>query len=158
MSHTHVLADGSGKVLAKWARLALIADELEAPNVRDDLVQRIIVNLNKWFDGQNGNELVYDTIWGGMVPMRGLLDPGADFGAGRYNDHHFHYGYMIYGAAVAAKFDRQWGVDRRQKLLALARDIANPSTGDGFFAQLRHFDMFDGHSWASGLFSFGDGG
>ena len=30
-------------------------------------------------------------------------------GAGMYNDHHFHYGYHIYTAAVLARADPAWG-------------------------------------------------
>ena len=29
--------------------------------------------------------------------------------AGMYNDHHFHYGYHIYTAAVLARADPAWG-------------------------------------------------
>ena len=35
------------------------------------------------------------------------------------------------------------------------RDYASPA-GDPFFVETRHKDWFNGHSWASGLFDFGD--
>jgi hypothetical protein len=38
-----------------------------------------------------------------------LTNVNVDFGNGYYNDHHFHYGYHIYAAGVAAKYDHDWG-------------------------------------------------
>lgn len=39
--------------------------------------------------------LVFDEDLGGIVSVDGLWDSQADFGNGRYNDHHFHYGYLV---------------------------------------------------------------
>lgn len=72
-------------------------------------------------------------------------------------DHHFHYGYILYGCAIVAKFDAAWAATFRDPILALVRDYANPSTDDPYFTQLRQFDIFDSHSWAAGLFVFADG-
>jgi hypothetical protein len=48
---------------------------------------------------------------------------GSNFGAGFYNDHHFHFGYHIYAAAVAAKYDNIWGRKFHERILLLVRDI-----------------------------------
>lgn len=76
---------------------------------------------------------------------------GYNFGNGFYNDHHFHYGYFIYSAAVLAKYRPSWEKQWRPQLLALIRDYANPSTADGFFPLTRHKDWFMGFSWAGGI-------
>lgn len=68
-----------------------------------------------------------------------------------YNDHHFHYGYHIYGAAVVAHFDPKWGRDHFDQVLLLVRDIANPSIQDTSFPLFRNKDWFQGSSWASGI-------
>ena len=47
--------------------------------------------------------------WGGVCSTCGLHDEQCDFGNGMYNDHHFHYGYHIYTAAVLARADPAWG-------------------------------------------------
>ena len=80
------------------------------------------------------------------------------------NDHHFHYGYFVYGAAEVARNDAEWAsedawggiVDR------LVRDYANwerpdhdvelDPAGDpaNAFPFLRNFDVYSGHSWAGG--------
>lgn len=84
-------------------------------------------------------------------------DAGADFGNSFCNDHHFHYGYFLYTAAVIGYLDPSWlqGADKAFVDM-LARDFASP-TNDQFFPFSRSFDMYHGHSWAKGLFESGDG-
>jgi endo-1,3(4)-beta-glucanase len=146
-----------GKQLAKLARLALIADELGETATAATLRARLAPLVAAWLDGTNGNPLVYDTTWGGVVTTRALADPGADFGQGHYNDHHFHYGYHLYAAAALARADPAFATTHRAGLLALVRDIANPSAADPKFPRFRHLDLFRGHSWAAGLTEFADG-
>jgi len=82
-----------------------------------------------------------------------MNDPGQNFGNGFYNDHHFHYGYFVYSAAVAAKYDPSWEQKWREPLLALIRDYGNPSPDDPHFPVARHKDWFLGSSWAGGIAS-----
>ncbi|KAI8873074.1 glycoside hydrolase [Ramicandelaber brevisporus] len=146
-----------GKAIARAARFALMSEEVG----RQDLVQRAIAVTKKqiepWLRGSNPNALVYDQSWGGIVSTNGARDQGADFGNGIYNDHHFHYGYFVYAAAVIGKYDQSWLKSNREPVLALLRDYANPSRNDPHFTVARHKDLFDYHSWASGLVPFGDG-
>merc|ERR1719495_1793156 len=83
--------------------------------------------LQGWLGGTNGNTLLYDQTWGGVVSQCGLYDQGCDFGNGMYNDHHFHYGYHIYTAAVIAKKDAAWGNEWNDKVLHMISDVAEPS-------------------------------
>ena len=68
-----------------------------------------------------------------------------------YNDLHFHYGYHIYAAAVVSKFDPDWGKEYFERVLLLVRNIANPSYDGDYFPGFRHKDVYQGHSWASGV-------
>jgi endo-1,3(4)-beta-glucanase len=145
-----------GKYMAKLARLALIADELEETATAATLRARLRPIVAAWLEGTNSNPLVYDTTWGGVVTAGSLGSPGAYFGSGHYNDHHFHYGYHLYAAAVLAKVDPAFYTGHQAALLALVRDIANPSAADPGFPPFRHMDFFRGHSWASGLAEFPD--
>ncbi|KAJ2079692.1 hypothetical protein H4R24_003610 [Coemansia sp. RSA 988] len=145
-----------GKALARAARLALIADEIGDIDSRDLALQRVIAWLEPWLAGTNSNRLVYDTEWKGYCTQAGLSDPGADFGQGRYNDHHFHYGYFVYAAAVLSKLSPNWTKSRLDVLDIFVRDYCNPSDSDPAFPFMRHFDFFEGHSWAAGLFAFAD--
>src|SRR5262249_3137334 len=119
-----------GKQLAKLARLAQIADALGKADVATELRARRGPLLNGWLDGMNSNALVYDQTWGGIVTTNGIADPSVDSGQGYYNDHHLHYGYFLYASAVLAKGDPSWLADHAEKVLLLARDIANPSSRD----------------------------
>merc|ERR550519_567174 len=94
--------------MAVFARLALIAEELGEEELAMEARDRVRPWIEGWLGGSNGDRLVYDRTWGGLVSLNGLNDQNADFGKGMYNDHHFHYGYHIYTAAVLAKADPAW--------------------------------------------------
>jgi len=145
-----------GKGLSGLGRVALIADEVGEEVIANTVRMKMKRGLNIWFKELNENPLLYDQDWGGIVPTKGLGNKYRDYGAGYYNDHHFHYGYFLYGAAALAKEDPSWAMENEEYILALARDIANPSLKDTYFPRFRHFDWYAGHSWASGLFEFGD--
>jgi endo-1,3(4)-beta-glucanase len=84
--------------------------------------------------------------------MRHVLTERMCFSVGFYNDHHFHYGYHIYAAAVVAHFDERWGQENYERVLLLIRDFANPSsTLDRAFPVFRNKDWYFGSSWASGI-------
>eukprot|EP00906_Rhabdomonas_costata_P016143 RCo023166 len=170
----------AGKLLSKMARIVLIADKLGEPEIADNMLDRLRRYLSTWLDHKTKNLLVYDQSWGGLIscgcqyiwieqkwtPTGGypicannesrlecptLKDPNFDFGNAYYNDHHFHYGYFIYSAAVVAKFDPDWAKRYHEKVLVLVRDIANPGPSDPYFTRFRYFDWYVGHSWALGI-------
>lgn len=150
----------------------------------EDLIQQAISRLREgveaWINGKGEAPYVYDSTWGGLVNCGcnytlpegsfgdqgycfnkypncpALTDVNVDFGNGYYNDHHYHYGYHIYAAAVVAKLDPAWGVKWFDQLMLYVRDIGNDSKDDPFFPQFRHKDWYLGSSWASGLASFNE--
>lgn len=146
-----------GKALARLARFALIADELNDATTATKVRARLGPLVAGWLDGTNGDPLVFDTTWGGIVTTGSLASPGAAFGAGHYNDHHFHWGYHLYAAAVMARNDPAFVTAHRAGLISMVRDIANPSAVDPHFPRFRAMDFFRGHSWAAGLSEFADG-
>lgn len=141
-----------GKQLAKIARLILIAQELQEAGAEATLRATLEGAMNAWLDGTNGDPLRYDNQWGGLVTAS-----GGSFDMGRYNDHHFHFGYFLYAAAVLAKDHPAWWAAWGDRVMHIVRDIANPAPSDPHYAVTRCKDWFVGHSWASGLFEFGDG-
>merc|ERR1719223_2619118 len=68
-----------------------------------------------------------------------------------YNNHHVQYGYLLYAAAVVAKFNPSWERHWRWRILPLARDYGNPSQLDPSFPPARHKDWFLGLSWDGGI-------
>eukprot|EP00993_Chasmostoma_nieuportense_P005371 NODE_599_length_2037_cov_21.849738_g557_i0.p1 GENE.NODE_599_length_2037_cov_21.849738_g557_i0~~NODE_599_length_2037_cov_21.849738_g557_i0.p1 ORF type:complete len:432 (-),score=132.99 NODE_599_length_2037_cov_21.849738_g557_i0:117-1412(-) len=161
------------------ARLVLISHQLGQQTASQTMLAKLRTYVSVWLDQKSKNVLVYDASWGGIVSCGcmyrwvdkkpkcvnvndddpsvldcpTLSDPGMDFGNAFYNDHHFHYGYHIYAAAVVAKFDKDWAVKYNEKVLTLIRDIANPSPEDPYFSPFRYFDWYEGHSWALGIVS-----
>ncbi|CBN76107.1 Endo-1,3-beta-glucanase, family GH81 [Ectocarpus siliculosus] len=149
-----------GKNLMAYAQLCLVADEIG----RDDLVGPCVDQVEAGFDmylmHSNGNPLVYDKIWGGVIGGLGLEEDSraADFYASYYNDHHFHYSYVINAAAVLAHLRPSWATsDNVAWVNTLIRDVNDPNKYDAFFPQFRSFDWFSGHSWARGLLFAFDG-
>jgi len=147
---------GFGKSIARLGRLALIADEVGNTELAGRIRGKMRSRLNPWMWGNNTNSLRYDRTWKGLCSKQGLANEAADYGNGWYNDHHFHYGYIIYAAAVVGKKNPEWLQANRESIMAMVRDIANPNTADTHFPVARLKDFYWGHSWASGLYSFGD--
>ncbi|RMX97480.1 hypothetical protein D0868_10625 [Hortaea werneckii] len=151
-----------GKALAKFATICYAANDLA-----DDMAlsQSGLVKLKEFFalhvDNQMEWPLVYDEVWGGVVSSQAYStgDANADFGNAIYNDHHFHFGYFVYTAAVIAYLDPEWKNDQQNVdwVNMLVRDYANSIPDDPYFPMQRNFDWYHGHSWAHGLTQVDDG-
>ncbi|KDO20314.1 hypothetical protein SPRG_14449 [Saprolegnia parasitica CBS 223.65] len=148
-----------GKELARQARLVLIADQVHNWAVRDSLLAKIEGWLTRWLTLQNHDFFVYDTVWGGVCSSVGIqgMFYMTDFGNGWYNDHHFHYGYLLYSAAVLGRYKPAFVQAHKAALHTIVRDIANFNIKDPYFPLARHVSWFDGHSFASGVYVL-DGG
>ncbi|KAF2640193.1 hypothetical protein P280DRAFT_401658 [Massarina eburnea CBS 473.64] len=152
----------SGKGLAKFAGVIYTTQTIAKDTT---LAAAGLVKLKDAFNVFVNNTqplpLVYDSVWKGVVSSGTYQsgDTGLDFGNTLYNDHHFHYGYFVYTAAVIGHLDPTWLNQGTNKAWVnmLVRDFANPSTTDPYFPFQRSFDWFMGHSWAKGLFDSGDG-
>uniref|UniRef100_A0A7N0UGG5 glucan endo-1,3-beta-D-glucosidase n=1 Tax=Kalanchoe fedtschenkoi TaxID=63787 RepID=A0A7N0UGG5_KALFE len=148
-----------GKLIARAARLALIAEEVCHLEVIPVIRKYLKETIEPWLNGDfQGNGFLYESKWGGIVTKQGLSDYGADFGFGVYNDHHYHLGYFLYGIAVLAKIDPAWGRKHKPQAYSLMADFMTvgkkPSSN---YPRLRNFDLWKLHSWAGGLTEFADG-
>jgi endo-1,3(4)-beta-glucanase len=113
---------------------------------------------------ERNDRLLYDTDFGGVVSAACFQDPKADFGNGRYNDHHFHYSYIIYASAILGRFNSTFLHRYGKYIDALVFDVASSidhvSSSPNIVAAYplaRHKSFYDGHSWASGLFPQANG-
>ena len=156
----------AGKWMAKYAEICLVAnDVLQNPTLTATGVANLQAAFATFANNQQTPPLCYDTTWKGLISTAGLPTPtsptgnsGVDFGNTWYNDHHFHYGYMVYAAALLGHIDPTWLTPSNVDYVnSLVRDVANPSAQDPYFPVFRMFDWFVGHSWAEGLFFSGDG-
>jgi endo-1,3(4)-beta-glucanase len=152
----------SGKGLAKFgAILYTMSDIVGNRNLAASGLIKLKDAFNVFVNNTQPEPLVYDTVWKGVVSSatyKPPYDPGLDFGNTLYNDHHFHYGYFLYTAAVIGYLDPDWLNQGSNKawVNTLARDFASPVL-DAYFPFQRSFDWYNGHSWAKGLFESGDG-
>ncbi|KZP11846.1 glycoside hydrolase family 81 protein [Athelia psychrophila] len=140
-----------GGSIAAQGRLALIADHLGQTSLISNVVDYLEASYAYWFESSSSTLPAYETAWGGIINAGGADDVNVDFGNGFYNDHHFHYGYFLTGAAIIAKYDSSWMAAHLDYINYFLRDIVNPSRDDPYFPVTRHRDWFAGHSWASGV-------
>ncbi|KAK4367667.1 hypothetical protein RND71_011459 [Anisodus tanguticus] len=119
-----------GKLIARAARLALIAEEVCYLDVIPTIRKFLKDTVEPWLEGTfEANGFLYESKWGGIVTKQSAFDTGADFGFGSI---------MITIFILAISF------------MQLQRANSN-------YARLRCFDLWKLHSWAGGLTEFGDG-
>ncbi|GAP87116.1 putative glycoside hydrolase family 81 protein [Rosellinia necatrix] len=151
----------SGKALAKFATICFTANNLlRNPKLAQSGLSDLKAAFARFTTNKQQFPLKYDSAWGGLVSSASYKpgNSGADFGNTFYNDHHFHYGYFIYTAAVIGYLDPSWLTrENIDYINTMVRDISNPSTHDRFFPVSRNFDWYHGHSWAHGLYDTLDG-
>jgi len=146
----------AGKVIAKLANMLPVADNLNDSLVKEGLLIKLKALLSDWFTYSNSEEgkyFAYDQTWCGLEGMK-----DDEFYSYNYNDHHFHFGYFIYSAAILAMYDDDFVKDYGQMVNLLIKDIANTDRTDKDFSYMRHFDFYESHSWANGMGGQDNGG
>lgn len=147
-----------GKDLARIAHLLPIAKVAGDTTALNSMQTSLQNELQNWFNGaannQSTNVFYYNSNWGTLIGYPAAF--GSDVAL---NDHHFHYGYWIHSSAILGLFNPTWIQSNNWGGMVnlLGRDIAAPVRNDGLFPFLRYFDVYAGHSWASGQSPFGDG-
>lgn len=124
---------------------------------KDDLYQTSRRKLRETFEnwltyspGENTFFFSYYPRWGGMLGFDVSYDSDA------FNDHHFHYGYFTYAAALLCLEDRDFADKYGEILTMIAKDYANWDRNDNRFPFMRTLDLWNGHSWAGGLGDHGN--
>ncbi|ETW09748.1 hypothetical protein H310_00233 [Aphanomyces invadans] len=155
-----------GKQFGREARLVLTAHRFNKATVFEKGLAKLQNQIRAWLQGTNIDHFVYDTTYGGLITNDGYQSNAKDFGNGNYNDHHFHYGYFLYGLAVLRRFNASFVDEHRDAIVYILSDIGAPLGKTSFVANFpqrdlfptaRHKDWFVGHSYASGLFPQANG-
>jgi endoglucanase Acf2 len=147
-----------GKFLGKLTTLIPLAEQAGNVRAADALRSLLRRRLERWLSapgaGRSRGLFAYDKNWGTLIGYPASYGSDTEL-----NDHHFHYGYFLKAAAEVARHDRAWAADDRWggMVKLVARDIASPNRADALFPFLRNFDVYAGHSWASGHARFADG-
>jgi endoglucanase Acf2 len=144
----------AGKSLGRAATMAWIARQLGERDVEQHVREAMTKELADWFDGRPPKRFVYDSTWRTLIGYPSGYQSGTEL-----NDHHFHYGYFLWAAATLAALDPEGGVAAKWGpfVRMLADDVADANANDPRFPRLRQFDVYAGHSWASGPAMFDDG-
>jgi endoglucanase Acf2 len=145
-----------GKGLNRAAQVMSIAEQLDRTIERDDILHAMKKRMELWFKPKPNAERYfhYNEALGTLIGY-----PDEYGSANQLNDHHFHYSYWINAAAQIALRDPAWAETNAWGGMVelLIGDIANADPKDTRFPLLRHFDSYEGHSWASGNANFFDG-
>lgn len=149
----------AGKQLAKFATILCVLKDVANNPVYVQGLNKLKAELGRYVENQQRYPLFYDDSWKGLVSSAGFNDPFADFGNTYYNDHHFHYGYFVYAAAVVGYLDAEWlnQGDNKAWVSSLVKDFAESDYNGRDYPFSRAFDWYHGHSWAKGLFESADG-
>ena len=140
-----------GKNVHPLAISVIMADQLGEAEIREKLLTKLKSIMVDWFNYDGTDDkcyLIYNRDWGT------IYYPDSAYGANAaICDHHFTYGYFMFGAAVLATYDKQFLSDYKEMVELLVRDYADPMEpeNDGnMFCKFRAFDQYSGHSWAGG--------
>lgn len=137
-----------GKGLSQMALNMMFAREMGETELFDTCRKRLkdaLVNWLTWTPGEQRNFFARCDRWGGMVGYATSYDSDT------FNDHHFHYGYFTYAAALLALVDDEFRDNYGDMLTLIAKDYANWDREDTDFPLYRTFDPWAGHSFAGGM-------
>ena len=144
-----------GKALYRAAMLWQLATQLELADAAKQVGDKLTETLQKWCEPKGADTrdafcFVYDEQGKGIVGLT------PSFGSDEFNDHHFHYGYFLYAAGVLSQDNPDLAKQLQPVMDLVAADIGS-NAGNGAFPDRRVFDVYAGHSWASGTSPFADG-
>lgn len=162
----------TGKRLGKVATLIPLAQQSGNTAAETQFKDELKWRLEGWLKADVIDDLepspfaknlfYYNSNWGTLLGIDGSFGSLKEL-----NDHHFHYGYFVRAAAEVARTDKNWAQPQQfgGMIELLMRDYGNwerprnPTTSatGKMFPFLRNFDIYAGHSWASGHARFGAG-
>lgn len=141
-----------GKGLTQMALNMMFAKETGNTEIYETSRRRLRECFENWLTytpGENNYFFSYYPRWGAMLGFDVSYDSDA------FNDHHFHYGYFTYAAALLCLEDKDFAQKYGEILTLIAKDYANWDKTDNRFPFMRTLDPWCGHSWAGGM---GDAG
>jgi endoglucanase Acf2 len=138
-----------GKGLQRISKVLDVAEQQGDTEAAKRLQNLLKGRIEQWFSGKDRQTYFHLDKTLGTV----LAYPEEYFAVEQMNDHHFHYGYWIRTMADLALRDPEWASDTQWGAMTnlLIQDIATAERGKKEFPFLRTFDIYEGHSWASGI-------
>ncbi|MGO8670174.1 MAG: glycosyl hydrolase, partial [Capsulimonadaceae bacterium] len=152
--HPGVIGDtyGGGKDLAMSAQYMTMADQMELPASRNELLSTIETRIDDWYTytaGKANNFFARYPDWGATIGYP------PSYGTQGFNDNHFHYGYWLVTSALTGMEDPTWLNNYSPMITQVLKEYANWDRTDTTYPFFRTFDIWQGHSWAGGTSSPG---
>ncbi|GMH51723.1 hypothetical protein TrLO_g978 [Triparma laevis f. longispina] len=149
-----------GKILLRLSLECVISHNSGSKMCENEVIPYIDGVLRDLFLSKK-SYFMYDTTLGGITTRSGSNDHNADFGNGIYNDHHYHYGYLLHSISLIDYVESGKGSGRISQKYGrffdgLANDVCNYQ-GSEWYVIGRYMDMYEGHSWASGVERYAEG-
>ncbi len=135
-----------GTWLGKATSLLQLADSQNLVDEKKQLIEFLSPLFKEVLDGFH-----YDS------KLSSFIADKPEFGNEKLNDHHFHYGYYIRTAAVLSAYDPDILPIIKPVIDEMVADVMTIKRDETRYPFLRHFDIYEGHSWADGFAAFGDG-
>ncbi|MDB5271880.1 MAG: hypothetical protein JWO58_247 [Chitinophagaceae bacterium] len=146
-------ADGYNKDgFVDLANIAQIASQIGYITGRDKCLDAMQQRLTNWFTSPTTEDWAifqYSNSFNWLAHY-----PNGFTSSGEFIDMHFHMAYLIYGAAILARYRPTWATQYGAMVETMIRqcndyrkDATSPGT-IGWFPYLRFFDPYEGHSWA----------
>ncbi|MCU0431263.1 MAG: glycosyl hydrolase [Cytophagaceae bacterium] len=146
-------ADGYNKDgMVDLANVAQIASQIGYITARNRCLDALQQRLTNWFTAPMGEDwalFIYSSDFNWMAHY-----PNGFGSSGTFIDMHFHMAYLVYGAAILARYRPAWAAQYGGMVETMIRQINdyrkdNTNPGNiGWFPYLRFFDPYEGHSWA----------
>lgn len=138
-----------GKGLLRTTKLLDVVEAEGTPEQATRVRELVQQRIEEWFSGNDRQRYFHLDKSLGTV----LSYPEEYFAVEQMNDHHFHYGYWIRTMAELALREPAWASTEQWGGMVpwLIKDIATAERGRADFPFLRPFDVYEGHSWASGI-------
>jgi len=140
-----------GKDVLKFPQYMQFAKELGDPSF-EKLKANGNAALADWMTYTPGEHAHYFARYENWKALVGFKD---SYDSAKFNDQHFHYGYYTLAGAMQGMEDPAFLKDYGPMLTLVAKAYANWDRTDPSVPHLRCFDVWEGHSWASGTSSPG---
>lgn len=144
------------KELGRLATTVELADAVGADSTA--LVEAVtagVIDRLTYSGEEDDHWFAYDPSWGGAIAVP------PEFGSQDYNDHHFHYGYLLQAAVTAVEHDPSLVDTFGDTIELVIADMIGGATafegGKDGIAPLRGFNPYLGHSYAGGFGNTYDG-
>ncbi|MFO0936537.1 MAG: glycosyl hydrolase [Gemmataceae bacterium] len=136
----------AGKDLQRYTQAALMANTIGDPSYRV-IAGKLRRELENWLTYTPGEKSKFFAYY---PKRKGLVGFSPSYGSEHFTDHHFHYGYYTFSAAILCSLEPQFASGYGEMAKLLAKEYAHIDRADPRFPRLRTFDAWRGHSFADG--------